>query len=69
MATFEATLSTFTLENSLDYSINAFLSVVKILRFLGDRIYKGIHQMNTVCFHETKSSQAVINLLHFLLFC
>ena len=39
METFDATLSTFTLVNSLDYSINAFLSVVEMLRFLGDRTY------------------------------
>ena len=68
MAMFDATLSAFTFANSLNYSINVFLSVVKILRFLGDRLY--IQQMNTVyVLHETKSSQPVINLLHFLLFC
>ena len=68
MAMFDATLSAFTFANSLNYSINVFLSVVKILRFLGDRLY--IQQMNTVyVLHETKSNQPVINLLHFLLFC
>ena len=36
---FDATLSTFTLVNSLKYSIDVFSSVVKILGFLGDRIY------------------------------
>ena len=66
METFDATLSTFTLVNSLEYNINAFLSVVKILRFLGDRIYSSNEHY---VLHETISSQAVINLLHFLLFC
>ena len=36
---FDATLRTFALVNTLNYSINIFLSVVKILRFPGDRIY------------------------------
>ena len=58
MATFDATLSTFILVNSLNYSINVFLSVVRVLRLLGDRIY-------SAKLHETKSSQPVINLLHF----
>ena len=44
---FYATLSTFTLVNSLNYSTNLFLSVVKIIKFLGS-IY--IQQMNTICF-------------------
>ena len=48
MAMFDAMMSTFTLVNSLNYSINVFLNVVKMLRFLGDRIY--IQQMNTICF-------------------
>ena len=39
---FDATLSTFALVNTINYrsySINVFLSVVKILGFLGDRIH------------------------------
>ena len=48
VAMFDATPSTFALIHTLNYSINVFLSMVKILGFLGDRIY--IQQMNTICF-------------------
>ena len=45
---FDATLSTFSLVNSLNYRTNIFWSVVKILRFLGDHIYSA--NKHHICF-------------------
>ena len=56
MAILDATLSTFTLVNLLNYSINVFLSVVKILRFLGDRIYSA-NEHNMFCMKPNPDSQ------------
>ena len=64
MAMFYATLSTFTLVNSLNYSTNLFLSVVKIIKFLGS-IY--IQQMNTICFAWNQSQPASNKFITFSL--
>ena len=69
VAMFNDTQNTFTLVNSLNYSINVFSSVVKILRFLvGDR---SLQQINTICFAWNQIQTAInkfvtfsLNLLH-----